>query len=187
LTAKIRARSRARQIIRRPRLLLLLAVCGAMLVVAMTAVGASAAYYTASSDDGGSVVAAGGVKLALVPASEIVDLRNLKPGDSRSGSIQVRNTLNEATVTLGIADLQQTPTTAGLDQLLDVVVQETAPGQVVRFSGKLGALHGVPIGTMGAGATATFTITVSWPGWEDDPSRQGATASFVFEWAAVST
>jgi hypothetical protein len=186
LASEISARARAGQIVRRPGLVLLLVSCGAMLVVAATAVGASSAYFTASSNESGSV-AAGSVELAVVPASEIVDLSDLQPGDSRSGPIEVTNTANEATVTLGIADLQQSPPTVGLDEILDVVVQETSPGQSVRFTGKLHDLHGVALGTLGPDEHAAFVITVAWPVEEDDPVRQGTTADFVFEVYGVST
>jgi hypothetical protein len=183
----IRARHRAAQVIKRPRLLLLLAVCGAMLVVAMTAVVASGAYFTATSVDTGNIVAAGGVKLTLAPSGQIVDLSDLAPGDSRSGTVEVLNTISEAAVSLSVVDLQQAPLTAGLDRILDVEVRETTPGQAVRYVGKLGDLHGVAVGTLGEGGRAAFVVTVSWPDDEDERSRQGATAEFVFEWTAVST
>jgi len=167
-----------------------------MLVVGMTAVGASSAYFTASSVDSGNVVAAGGVQLALAPSSEIVDLQGIEPGLIRTGTITVTNTLNEAAVMLGVADYQEdlVEVEAGeplvgtsLDQVLDVEVRETSPEQVVRFTGKLGALHGIPVGTLGPGATASYTVIVRWPPEDDDRRLQGATAFFVFEWSAVGT
>jgi hypothetical protein len=179
-------RARAGQVVRRPRLLLLLVAIGALLALATTLIGFSSAAFTASSIEP-STITAGGVQLALAPASEILDGTDLAPGVTRTGTIEVTNTLSASTLVLGIVDLQQVPPDAGLDSVLDVVVRETSPSDIVHFDGKLGGLHGVPVGTVSAGAGATYEVTISWPEELDDPVRQGATASFAFEWQAVST
>jgi hypothetical protein len=168
-----------------------MAAAGSRLAVLAVAVGILAATWLAG-DHGAARATVGQATGPLVGSTltdtAILSARDLRPGDAKTGEITVMNVGDQAgTFALtsgGIAD-------AGvpLSGVLDLAVQDITPGResAVVYSGKLGSLASVDLGTLAQGEVRRYRFTVALPADVGD-AYQGAstTASFVWTASAVA-
>jgi spore coat-associated protein N len=157
-----------------------------MAAVVVFAVGSSGAFYTSDSSNPSSTFAAGDLTINLSKTGELLDGNNLKPGDTRHGTVTVTNTAHKAKLTLGASGLSDSPPGKTLADVIRVTVSETAPGAATVYSGKLSGLNAAALGTFASGAQRSYSIDIGWPADETDLSLAGVSTSFVFDWAAES-
>jgi hypothetical protein len=155
----------------------------ALLALALGSAMFSGASLSSKSANSASL-AAGSIKLSSsAPNQAIVAASEMKPGDSRQGTISIGNQGDVAgTVTLQAGGL----TGAALAAVIDLKVEDTTGKSVQKWSGKLGAFSSVSLGTLGAGTTRSYRFTLSWPAASNEASLQGASTSLTFQWSGVS-
>jgi spore coat-associated protein N len=143
----------------------------------------SGAGFTSKSANSASL-AAGNIQLSSsLPNQAIVAASGMKPGDSREGTISIKNQGDVAgTVTLTATGLTGT----ALASLIDLKVDDTTSGTSQKWSGKLGSFSSVGLGSFAAGSTRSYRITLSWPSASNEASLQGASTSLTFQWSGSS-
>ena len=180
------ARARGRAILHDRRLLALLIAGGVMACVVVFVIGFSSAMFTATSKDAENTISTSSMKVALSKAGALIDGTNLKPGDTRTGTVTVTNVEHKAAMTLSATGLSDTPPGSSLGDVIQVTVRETSPGSAQRFSGRLRDLKDVALGTLASGEKRGFEVEIRWPSSAADSSLKGAKTSFSFEWVGTS-
>jgi spore coat-associated protein N len=155
----------------------------ALLALALGSAMFSGASFSSKSANSASLVA-GSIQLSSsAPNQAIVVASEMKPGDSRQGTISIGNQGDVAgTVTLNASGL----TGAALAAVIDLKVEDTTEKSIQKWSGKLGAFSSVSLGTLAAGTTRSYRFTLSWPAASNEASLQGASTSLTFQWSGVS-
>ncbi|HKE78392.1 MAG TPA: hypothetical protein VKB54_03755 [Solirubrobacteraceae bacterium] len=158
------------------------------LVVVLLAAGVVAAACV-TGDRGAARAAVGSATGPLVSSSlantAILSARGLRPGDAKAGEVTVQNVGDQAGAFAlssgGIAD-----GSVPLSGALDLSVQDITPGRgsAVLYSGKLGALPSVGLGTLAEGELRRYRFTVALPASVGD-AYQGASTSASFVWTAT--
>ena len=143
----------------------------------------SGASFTSKSANSASL-AAGSIQLSSSqPNQAIVAASEMKPGDSRQGTISIGNQGDAGTVTLSASGL----TGAALAAVIDLTVEDTTGGgSVQKWSGKLGSFSSVSLGAFAAGATRSYRLTLSWPAASNEASLQAASTALTFKWSGSS-
>jgi hypothetical protein len=160
---------------------------GAVLVALAIAVAAWLA-----GDGGGARAAVGqttGPLVATDPANAAVLVaQDLEPGDARAGEVTVTNAGDSSgAFALSAGDLVDAG--ASLSGVLELSVQDVTAGRAV-YSGSLGGLGSVALGTLAQGETRRYRFTVSFPGGRpdaEDNAYQGASTSVTFVWDAAGS
>src|SRR3954465_12633996 len=166
-----------------------LALAAAVLAVAASVVQLSGASFTAGADEPPAVLEGGRLALSATPgdtATTTLDTTNMRPGQSRTGTVALRDEGNVAARTLLTARLAAPSALADVLRLRvedcdDAACATPAP----RFEAALTAAGARPLGPGAAGATRTYRVTVVWPANEADPALQGATADLSLVWTAL--
>jgi hypothetical protein len=129
----------------------------------------------------------------------ILTVAGLKPGQSDSGTVDLANTGDSAGVfTLSKSGLTNSDGTNPLATKLDLVVEDlgdpsapTAP--VVKYTGKLGAMGAVALGTWAFNAAHRYRFTVTFPDGgvpagpnSGDNAYKGDNVSVTYNWESVS-
>lgn len=155
----------------------------ALLALALGSAMFSGANFSSKSANSASLVA-GSIQLSSSkPNQAIVAASGMEPGDSREGTINIGNQGDVAgTVTLKASGL----TGATLAAVIDLKVEDTTSGTTQKYSGKLGSFSSVSLGSVAAGTTRSYRITLSWPAASNSASLQGTSASLTFQWNGVS-
>jgi hypothetical protein len=150
--------------------------------VVVYVVGFSGAVLSSSSQTPANAIGAADFGFTLSDTGQLITGTNWAPGTSHSGSVEVRNGS-----TAGKFTVAATGVTNPLGPVLDLVIEETAPGSRTIYSGKLNAVGSRSLGTFNASERRTYRLTVSWPSSATDPGLQGASVNFNFDWNATST
>lgn len=143
----------------------------------------SGAKFTSRSANTASLVA-GSVQLnSSLPNQAIVVASGMRPGVSREGTIKIGNEGDvPGTVTLKATGLTGT----ALAAVIDLKVEDVTSGTTLKWSGKLGALTELALGSFAAKETRSYRFALSWPSASNAPSLQGASSSLTFQWSGVS-
>ena len=163
-------------------LMLMLIAFGVMALIVVSVIGFSGALFTSQSTSPGNTFKAAEIKLTLATSGQVVDGAGLYPGVTRSGTQTVTNVKHSAAVTLGVSGLTASP----LNQVLRVVVTQTAPSTSTVYQGSLGGFGTVTLGDFEAAEQRSYRIEISWPADQDAASLQGKQVSFSFDWRAAS-
>lgn len=162
----------------------LLGAFGVMAFVVVAVIAFSGAFYTSHSSSPGNEFSADAVDVQLASTGSILNGADLAPGVTRSGSQTVTNAEHRASVRLSVVGL---PGTNALGDVLRLTVRQTQPNLATPvYEGKLKNLTDVGLGTFASAEQRTFSFELVWPAAQNSPSLQGSTASFSFEWLAVS-
>jgi spore coat-associated protein N len=173
---------RVRLLIGSRRWLLLAAL--ALVSLALGSAIFSGASFTSKSANSASL-SAGSIQItSSAPNQAIVAASGMRPGDSRQGTIDIGNQGTAAgTVTLRGTGL----TGSALAAVIDLKVEDTTGGGAIqKWTGKLGSFSSAALGSVAAGTTHTFRITLSWPSASNEASLQGASTSLTFQWEGSS-
>jgi hypothetical protein len=170
-------------------------------LAAMMAV-ASGASFTSTSANAGNVVTAGNLSHSNSKApGALLTVSGLTPGDSDSGTVDLTNTGDAAGVfTLSKSGVSNSDTANPLGAKLDLVVEDlgdpgasTPPAPVTKYSGKLGPMSAVGLGTWAAGEKHRYKFTVTFPDGgtpsgpnSGDNAYKGDSVSVNYNWESVS-
>jgi len=170
---------RRRRLLRDPRFLVVLVLLlGAVLVGSAVL---TIATFTASSKNTGAV-SAGSVVFDVTPVGAALDTTNLKPGDTRSGELELANRKVRASFTLDFTGKGAGP----LPNVLQLTVTKTAPVSQQLFQGTLSAASSLALGTIDQGNSIRLRFTFAWPSSSRAPDLQGQTVPLVLQWRATT-
>ncbi len=123
----------------------------------------------------------------------ILNLGGMRPGDSVTDTVTLGNTGTvPGDLSLSTSNLLDTPGAGGgtLSGKLDLVIRDVTNvgSPVTVYSGKIGALTPVTLGTLAAGASRVYEFRVSFPdaGAGAENAFQGSAVSVQFDWTAVN-
>jgi hypothetical protein len=170
----------------RPEIAVVLVVAGCLVALSARSEPSRAAF---------DLTAGGGGSLTLSNDKEgaaILSLVGMRPGDSVTDTVTLGNTGTvSADFSLDISNLVDTPGPGGgaLSGELDLLVRDiTSPGSPVPvYTGKIGALTPIALGSLSAGDSRVYEFRVSFPdaGPGAENAYQGSSMSVQFDWAAV--
>jgi hypothetical protein len=168
-----------RRTLRNPRVLIVLV----LLLLAILVGGAvlSFAVFTTSSQNTGTI-SAGDLVFDVVPSASIVDTSGLRPGDTRTGSVQIANSKSGATFTLGLAGLDPSP----LRDVLQLTIDQTAPVSRQLYSGPLKDVTPIVLGRIETGGSIQLGFSFVWPSDQRAPQLQGQNVPLVLQWSATT-
>lgn len=175
---------------------LLIALTG--LIVA-TAVGiGSGANFNSTSANPGALITTGTILVTdSLAGQSVLNVSLMKPGGSSSGTVNIANGGNlPATFTLAEANLVDTPATPAFSAELTLQVEDLGnpsctvgcPAAVTVYSGTLGSMGTVTLGTFPAGATHKYEFIVTFPNGGSggaDNAYGGASTRVDYQWTAT--
>jgi hypothetical protein len=168
-----------RRVLHDPRVLVVLVLFLAAVLVAGTVL--TVATFTADSENTASV-GAGSLTFDLTPTGAIVDTTALRPGDTRSGQVQVANRKAAATFTLAFTGLGTGP----LPGVLRLTVAQTTPTSKQLYNGVLANAPTLDLGRIAGGASVGLALTFAWPDASRAPELQGQSVPLVLQWNATT-
>ncbi len=158
----------------------------------------SGANFNSTSANPGSIISAGTIVVSdSLAGQSILSVNQLKPGGSTSGTVNIKNGgTAPAGFTLAKANLVDTPASPALSSKLTLVVLDlgnpscttSCPAAVTMYSGALGSMGTLTLGTFAAGATHQYKFTVTFPdGGANgaDNAYGGATTTVSYVWTAT--
>ena len=166
-----------------------------LLVAAGVAVG-SGASFTASSANPANTFSAGSLSIGNTSASAILSASDMKPGESKSGTVDIKNTgTADGTFSLSQSNVADVGSPS-LSALLTLSVVDCGPTASANcasgtpvYSGALNALSSTSLGTFSKNDQRRYQFTVAFPSGtaaHDDP-YPGKSTSVEFDWSAVSS
>jgi len=163
----------------------------ALLLAAMMAVG-SGANFNSTSANPGNVVTAGNLSHTnSKDAAAILNVTKLKPGESRSGTVDITNT-GDIDGVFSIARTITADSTAPANPFaskLRVKITDASDGYVV-YDGVLGAMPASAAGTIAPGDTRTYDFSVTFPNTAGpnggDNVYKQASVTVDYAWEAVN-
>jgi hypothetical protein len=177
-----------------PRRLLL--ALGALTIASAVAIG-SGANFNSTSANPGTLITAGTLVLSdSTSGTALLTAGLMKPGSSSTGTVDIKNGGSvPATVTLAKAALSDTPASPALSGKLALTVQDLGapscvsgcPAAVTVYSGALGSMGTLALGSFAASEAHRYRFTVSFPEGVDgaDNSYEGATTKVDMVWTAT--
>jgi hypothetical protein len=168
-----------RRTLRNPRVLIVLV----LLLLAILIGGAVLSFtvFTTSSQNTGTI-SAGNLVFDLVPSGSFVDTSGLRPGDTRTGSLEIANRESGATFTLGFAGLDPNP----LRDVLQLKIDQTAPVSRQLYSGPLKDVTPIVLGRIETGSSIQLGFSFVWPSDQRAPQLQGQNVPLVLQWSATT-
>jgi hypothetical protein len=128
----------------------------------------------------------------------ILTINNLKPGDSTNGTVDIKNTGNiPGAFSLAKSNLVDTPASPALSGKLTVLIEDlgdpacvtSCPAAVTKYTGVVGAMGTIAMGTYPVNETHRFKFTVTFPdGGANgaDNAYKGASTSVAYDWTSSS-
>ena len=165
-------------------------------VLAATAlIGGTGASFSAHSANPANVFTAGVLQHSNSKAgSAVLSITKMKPGDTQSGTVTLTNT-GDIVGTFGLTKSALVDTAGQnggvLSGRLDVEITDTGSNTVV-YTGKVGAMGALALGTYAAGEAHTYRFAVSFPDagtaasdTTGDNAFKGSTLSVQYDFAEV--
>jgi spore coat-associated protein N len=175
----------------------MLIALGGLVVATAVAVG-SGANFNSTSANPGTIISAGTITVTdSLAGTSILNVSPIKPGGSASGTVNIKNGGTvPAGLTLAKANLVDTPASPALSAKLNLVVQDlgdpactvSCPAAVTIYSGTLGSMGTIALGTFAAGATHQYTFGVTFPDGGPngaDNAYGGAKTTVNYLWTAT--
>lgn len=158
----------------------------------------SGANFNATSANPGTFISAGTIVVTdSLAGQSILNTAQMKPGGSTSGTVTIQNGgTAPAGFTLAKANLVDTPASPALSSKLTLVVQDlgdptcsvSCPAAVTIYSGTLGSMGTLTLGTFAAGAKHQYKFTVTFPDSGPngaDNAYGGAITTVDYLWTAT--
>lgn len=143
------------------------------------AIGSGADFSSSSGNTASSVTAGTLTQSNSKAGSSILNLTNMKPGDSVYGQVVITNTGTLGSV-FSVVESDTTTFSAGvLTEKIEDVTNAASP--VTVYSGAFGAAGTKALGTWAAGEAHTYRVTVTLAQTAGN-TEQGKTASASFAW-----
>ncbi len=174
----------------------LLIALGGLTISSAVAIG-SGANFNSTSANPGTLITAGTIILSnSVAGSSVLTASLMKPGSSSTGTVDIKNAGNvPASITLAKAGLTDTPASPALSGKLTLVVQDLGdpacvsgcPTPVTVYSGTLGSMGTLALGSFAASAAHRYRFTVNFAEGVDgaDNSYESATTKVEYVWTAT--
>jgi spore coat-associated protein N len=169
----------------------------AALAIVLAAVGVTAgsgANFTARAANPSNTFATGTLSMAATPGGAVLSAPGLKPGDARSGTVDIENT-GSLSGEFTLSTSNPSDSSPSLLGQLDLVVSDcgvwsggAAPscaGATQVYSGKVDAIGTKALGAFAAGDKHRYRFTVTLPSSTGD-NYQGKSASVQFDWDATA-
>jgi spore coat-associated protein N len=175
----------------------LLIALGGLVAASAVAVG-SGANFNSTSANPGSFISAGTVVVTdSLAGQSILNVNPIKPGGSISDTVNIENGgTAPAGFTLAKSNLVDTPASPALSSKLTLVVQDlgnpactaSCPAAVTTYSGTLGSMGTLSLGTFAAGAEHQYKFSVAFPDGGSngaDNAYGGAITTVSYLWTAT--
>jgi spore coat-associated protein N len=175
----------------------MLIALGGLVAASAVALG-SGANFNATSANPGDFISAGTIVVTdSLAGKSILNVNLLKPGGSTSGTVNIQNGgTAPAGFTLGKTNLVDTPASPALSSKLTLVVSDlgnpsctvSCPAAVTIYSGALGSMGTLALGTFATGATHQYKFTVTFPDGGSngaDNAYGGAVTTVGYVWTAT--
>jgi spore coat-associated protein N len=176
----------------------LVAAMGMLLAAAAVAVG-SGADFNSTSANASNVLSAGNIAQTNSKGSAaILTAALMKPGGTSTGTVDIKNTGDIAgTFTLTKSNLVDTPASPPFSTKLTVVIEDmgdpacvtSCPAAVSKYSGTIGAMGTIAMGSFAAGVTHQYKFTVTFPdggAGGADNAYKNASTSLTYNWTSTS-
>jgi hypothetical protein len=167
------------------------------IVLASSFLVGSGAVFTTTSANPSNIFTAGVLTQSnSKDAAAILTASLMKPTDVKSGSVTIQNTGDIAgDFTLSMVKTADVAgTNAGAGHLYNVLSLKIEDGATIVYNGRLDAFSSASLGTYAAGASHTYTFTVTFPNGGTPGSNttgdniyQGSTTTVEFDWTAVQS
>jgi spore coat-associated protein N len=170
---------------------------GGLVAASAVALGSGANFNSTSANPGDFISAGTVVVTNSLAGKSILSASQLKPGGSTSGTVNIQNGgTAPAGLTLAKANLVDTPASPALSSQLTLVVSDlgnpscttSCPAAVTMYSGALGSMGTLTLGTFATGATHQYKFSVTWPNGGSngaDNAYGGAITTVSYLWTAT--
>ena len=175
----------------------LIIAMGMLLAAAAVAVG-SGADFNSTSANASNVLSAGNIAQSNSKGSAAILTASLmKPGATSTGTVDIKNTGDIAgTFTLAKSNVVDTPVSPNFSTKLTLVLEDlgdpactvSCPAAVSKYSGTVGAMGTIALGSFAADEAHRYRFTVTFPNGtptQDNPYK-GASMSVQYDWTSVS-
>jgi hypothetical protein len=159
----------------------------------------SGANFNSSSANPSNVFSAGTISHSNSKSgAAILTASGMKPGDTASGTVDIQNTGSlTGAFTLSQSNLTNTPSSPALSSKLTIVITDKhdptcvtgCPADTTVYSGTLGGMGTVSLGTYAASVKHRYQFVVTFPdggGSGADNGYQGAQTSVEYDFVATS-
>jgi spore coat-associated protein N len=175
-----------------------LGAMGVLLVAAAVAIG-SGANFNSTSANPSNVFTAGTLSHSnSKTGAAILTAGNMKPGDTTTGTVDIKNTGSiPGAFTLTKSNLVDTPTTPAFSSKLTLAIDDmgdptcvsSCPAAINKYTGALGAMGVISMGTFAANEAHRYRYTVTFPdGGANgaDNAYKGASTTVQYDWTSGS-
>jgi spore coat-associated protein N len=175
---------------------MLIAFAGLLISAAVAA--GSGANFNSTSANPGTLITTGTIVVTDSHSGQaILNMNAVKPGTTTTGSVDIKNGGSVlASFTLAPINLVNTPASPPLSAKLMLQVQDlgdpactvSCPAVATVYSGALGSMGSLSLGTFAAGATHRYVFTVTLPDGGPggaDNAYGGAATSVGYLWTAT--
>jgi spore coat-associated protein N len=175
-----------------------LAALGLMLAATAVALG-SGANFNSTSANPSNVLSAGNLAHSNSKAgAAILTAQKMKPGDSTTGTVDIKNTGDiPGTFSLAKSNLVDTPATPAFSAKLTAVIEDlgdpactvSCPAAVSKYSGTVGAMGTIALGTFAVNESHRYKFTITFPdGGANgaDNAYKSASTTVQYDWTSVS-
>ncbi|MBN6186978.1 hypothetical protein JQN58_08280 [Aneurinibacillus sp. BA2021] len=118
------------------------------------------------------------VDIGLHPAEVFMDVKNIKPGDTVTSALTIKNSGNTDITYVSKAEFS-----SGRKDFYELLSLEVAEGERTLYKGLLSGFTGFPAGKLKQGEEKTLQVTVGVP-YEAGNEYQGAGAVYLFVFTA---
>lgn len=175
----------------------LLIALGGLLISGAVAVGSGANFNSTSANPADLITTGTVVVTDSLAGRSILNLSAIDPGTTRSGSVDIENGGNvPAAFTLAQANLVNLPATPALSNKLTLRIEDlgdpsctiSCPAAATVYSGTLGSMGTLTLGTFAPGATHRYAFNVTFPNGGSngaDNAYGGASTTVDYIWTAT--
>jgi len=157
----------------------------AVLALTLDALAFSGASFAAGSVSPANVFTAG--VLSHTDSLVTANASGLVPGASSVGTMTLIGTGNvPGAFTLSTSSLTNTPATPALSGVLTLKVEDVTGTATTLYQGLVSSFSSKGLGTIAAGASRTYKITLAYPAGTNNASLQGAAMTLVLQVTGVS-
>lgn len=170
---------------------------GGLVIATAVAVG-TGANFNATSVNPNSLITSGSIAVTdSLPGSSILTVNPMKPGASSSATVNITNSGNvTATFALAKANLVDVPASPQFSAKLTLILQDLGdpvcttgcPTPVTMYSGPLGSMGTVALGTFPAATSHKYKFSVTFPDGGSggaDNAYGGASTRVDYQWTAT--
>ncbi len=162
----------------------------ALLLAAVMAVGSGANFNSTSANPGNIVTAGNLLHTNSKDGALILSVDKLKPGESRSSTVDITNTGDiDGVFSVSKSNLTDSSATNPFSQKVDLKIDDVTAGGGALYNGKLASMGVVSANTITPGATHQYRFTVTFPDGGPngaDNVYKSSSTSVKFNWESVN-